>query len=121
MIIGTSSISRDGKCCSSLDWLYALSTWQVVFLLSFLPPVIHITKTSSATLHWLIGKLHSERMQVLPGTDIAGQHLVELVMLEALRYAIATSGNETTGLLRALSDTKIRKVLDAIHSDVAKA
>ncbi|MDO4937748.1 MAG: hypothetical protein Q4E62_07520 [Sutterellaceae bacterium] len=89
-------------------------------MLSFLPPVIHIPKTSSATLHWLIGKLHSERMQVLPGADIAGQHLVELVMLEALRYAIATSGNEMTGLLRALSDTKIRKVLDAIHSDVAK-
>lgn len=90
------------------------------FLLSFLPPVIHIPKTSSATLHWLIGKLYTERMQVLPGADVAGKHLVELVMLEALRYAIACHCGETPNLLSALGDTKIRKVLDAIHTDAAK-
>ena len=90
------------------------------FLLSFLPSIIHIPSESSGTLVWLMERLHAERLADLPGADAAGTHLVELVMLEALRYAIRTAQADKPGLLRALRDEKIRRVLDAIHSSISR-
>lgn len=91
-------------------------------LLNVLPVVIPIrTGTdASSTLSWLMERIHEEKMLLRPGASLAGNHLIQLVMIEGIRSWILSEGAALKGWMGALRDTRILRALGAIHSEPEK-
>lgn len=91
-------------------------------LLNVLPVVIPIrTGTdASSTLSWLMERIHEEKMLLRPGASLAGNHLIQLVMIEGIRSWILSEESALKGWMRALRDTRILRALAAIHSEPEK-
>lgn len=91
-------------------------------LLNVLPVAIPIKtgSESSTTLNWLMERLHEEKMSLRPGASLAGNHLMQLVMIEGIRSWILSEESALKGWLGALRDTRILNVLAAIHTEPEK-
>ncbi|EFJ2982978.1 AraC family transcriptional regulator [Escherichia coli] len=91
-------------------------------LLNVLPVVIPIrTGTdASSTLSWLMERIHEEKMLLRPGASLAGNHLIQLVMIEGIRSWILSEESALKGWMGALRDTRILRALGAIHSEPEK-
>ncbi|HHO0926636.1 TPA: AraC family transcriptional regulator [Escherichia coli] len=91
-------------------------------LLNVLPVVIPIrTGTdASSTLSWLMERIHEEKMLLRPGASLAGNHLIQLVMIEGIRSWILSEESALKGWMGALRDTRILSALAAIHSKPEK-
>ncbi|CAM6556480.1 TPA: AraC family transcriptional regulator [Escherichia coli] len=91
-------------------------------LLNVLPVVIPIrTGTdASSTLSWLMERIHEEKMLLRPGASLAGNHLIQLVMIEGIRSWILSEDSALKGWMGALRDTRILRALGAIHSEPEK-
>jgi AraC-like DNA-binding protein len=87
-------------------------------LLGLLPLVIPIkTGTgSSSTLYWLMARLHEENLSLLPGASLAGNHLMQLIMIEGIRGWICSEESGLSGWMGALRDPRILKALGAVHT-----
>ncbi len=91
-------------------------------LLDVLPVVIHINtgSESSLTLNWLMEHLHEENQSLRPGAALAGNHLMQLVMIEGIRSWITAGEQMESGWLKALRDTRVLSALAAIHAEPEK-
>ncbi|HHP7703436.1 TPA: cupin domain-containing protein [Escherichia coli] len=91
-------------------------------LLNVLPVVIPIKSgsESSSTLNWLMARIHEEKMSLRPGASLAGDHLVQLVMIEGIRSWILSEESSLKGWMGALRDTRILSALAAIHTEPEK-
>lgn len=91
-------------------------------LLDALPVVIPINtgSESSSTLNWLMARLHEENMSLRPGASLAGNHLMQLVMIEGIRSWILSEEQALNGWLGALRDSRILAALVAIHAEPEK-
>ena len=91
-------------------------------LLNVLPVVIPIrTGTdASSTLSWLMERIPEEKMLLRPGASLAGNHLIQLVMIEGIRSWILSEDSALKGWMGALRDTRILRALGAIHSEPEK-
>ncbi|WP_046791699.1 AraC family transcriptional regulator [Tatumella morbirosei] len=87
-------------------------------LLNVLPTVIPIKTGSdaSSTLSWLMERLHEENMSLRPGASLAGNHLIQLVMIEGIRSWILSEESALKGWMGALRDPRILSALAAIHT-----
>ncbi len=92
-------------------------------LLSMLPVLIPIkTGTeSSSTLYWLMARLHEENLSGLPGASLAGNHLMQLIMIEGIRGWILSEGPGRSGWMGALTEPRILKALAAMHTHPEKS
>lgn len=92
-------------------------------LLNVLPVVIplHSDSESSSTLSWLMSRLHDESLSNRPGSALAGNHLMHLVMIEGFRSWVLSEEAQLHGWMGALRDARIMRAVTAIHAEPAKS
>ena len=91
-------------------------------LVKLLPPAVHIRrKEAGATrLRRTVELIGEEAIADLPGRDLILERLVEVLLVEALRFRVATAARQEQGLLAGLSDPALARPLRGIHVDVAR-
>ena len=86
-------------------------------LVSLLPRVVHVRGVERLSV--LVGLVGEESFQRRPGRDLALTHLVQLMLIEALRSA---PGEEAPpGLLRGLADRELAPAMRRMHAQLARA
>lgn len=83
-----------------------------------LPPVIHIPEhmEQAAILRWSLERFSSEVQGDKVGRTLIINHLAPIMLVQILRIYLASAKNEKNWLV-ALSDPKLSKAIEAMHSD----
>jgi AraC-like DNA-binding protein len=91
-------------------------------LVKLLPPVVHVRREEPGALrlHRLVELIGDEADSHRPGRDLILERLVEVLLLEALRFRSASAARGEQGLLAGLSDPALAQTLREIHADVAR-
>lgn len=91
-------------------------------LVGLLPMVVHIKATDSgaARLGWIARAIGDESMAPRPGGDAILTRLVEIMLIEALRWQPAQDEAPVSGLLAGLAHPRMANALRLIHEDVAR-
>jgi AraC-like DNA-binding protein len=86
-------------------------------LVSLLPALMHVRGVERFRV--LVQLVDAEVRQQRPGRELVLSHLVELLLIEALR---STPGDDAPpGLLRGLADSRIARALRHLHDEPARA
>jgi AraC-like DNA-binding protein len=91
-------------------------------LVGLLPPVVHIKASDpgSTRLGWIARAIGEETAQPRPGADAILVRLVEVMLIEALRWTPTQKAAPLAGLLAGLADARLSQALRHIHDDVAR-
>ncbi|AMO98222.1 bacterial regulatory helix-turn-helix s, AraC family protein [Collimonas arenae] len=91
-------------------------------LVGLLPTVVHIkaTDAGSARLGWIASAIGEETAADKPGGDAILTRLVEVMLIEALRWQPAQDTTPISDLLSGLADSRLAAALRHIHDDVAR-
>ena len=91
-------------------------------LVKLLPPVVHIRRDEpgATRLRRIVELIGEEADECRPGRALILERLVEVLLVEALRFRSASAAREEQGLLAGLSDTGLARALREIHVDVAR-
>ncbi|GEO84833.1 MULTISPECIES: AraC family transcriptional regulator [Alphaproteobacteria] len=89
-------------------------------LLSLLPNLIHIPASEGRTSRFgrLIELLSEECVADHPGKQLIVQRMLEVLLVEALRWRSVESERVPVGLLNGMRDPGLARVLAAMHADV---
>lgn len=92
------------------------------FLVSLLPPVVHIRREEAGAtrLRRIVELIGEEADEHRPGRDLILERLVEVLLVEALRFRPASASRQEQGLFAGLSDPALARSLREIHGDVAR-
>ena len=87
-----------------------------------MPPIVHVRgkEIAAARLSGLLATFGEEAMDERPGRSLVLDRLLELVMIEALRYRPAEIGDGRRSLLAGLQDPRIGKALRVMHSEAKR-
>jgi AraC-like DNA-binding protein len=92
-------------------------------LTQVLPAQIHIkcADNTARRIADAIGSLRGEALNQRPGRDLIIQRLIEVILIEALRYR-SEQGDASTrpGLLNGLADERVGRALTSLHANVAR-
>ncbi len=83
-----------------------------------LPPLIHRRAKDGAGFAWLdqlVAHLHQEARRQRPGFQAVAQRMAEIVLIEVLREL---HEDTASGFGEALGDPQLRRLLEALHSDL---
>jgi AraC-like DNA-binding protein len=91
-------------------------------LVKLLPPLVHIRREDpgAARLRRIVELIGEEADANRSGRDLILERLVEVLLVEALRFRSASAAREGQGLLAGLSDPALARTLREIHLDVAR-
>jgi AraC-like DNA-binding protein len=91
-------------------------------LVRLLPSVIHIRREEQGAmrLRRVVELIGEEADAHRPGRGLILERLVEVLLVEALRFRSASAAREEQGLLAGLSDPALARTLREIHVDVAR-
>ena len=91
-------------------------------LVKLLPPVIHIKREEpeGTRVRRIVELIGDETNTDRPGRALILERLVEVLLVEALRFRSASAAREEQGLLAGLSDPALAHTLREIHLDVAR-
>lgn len=91
-------------------------------LVRLLPAIVHIAsgEAGAARLRRIVELVAEEAVAARPGRDLILERLVEVLLVEALRYRSATAEKQERGLLAGLADPGLARPLRAIHADVSR-
>jgi len=91
-------------------------------LLGLLPSVVHIKATDEGAdrLAWIARAIGDETASQRPGADPVLVRLVEIMLIEALRWKPVAPSAPMTGLLAGLTDPRLSNALRHIHEDVSR-
>ncbi|NYE64173.1 AraC-like DNA-binding protein [Duganella sp. 1224] len=89
---------------------------DAALLVSLLPQLIHIR--GEQRLATLVQLVRDESRAKRPGRALVLSHLLEVLLIEALRSAAVTAG--APGLLRGLADERLAVALRRMHEDSAR-
>lgn len=92
-------------------------------LVRLLPPMIHIRRdeAGASRLRSIVALIGDETGASHPGRDLILERLVEVLLVEALRFRQTTPALQEQGLLAGLSDPGLARALREIHADVTRA
>jgi AraC-like DNA-binding protein len=92
-------------------------------LTQILPAQVHIkcADNTARRIADTIGSLRGEALDQRPGRDLIIQRLIEVMLIEALRYR-SEQGDASArpGLLNGLADDRVGRALTSLHADVAR-
>ena len=90
-------------------------------LVKLLPPVVHIRREEAGAtrVRRIVELIGEETNEHHPGRDLILERLVEVLLVEALRFRSAFAAKEEQGLLAGLADPALAQSLREIHVDVA--
>jgi AraC-like DNA-binding protein len=91
-------------------------------LVRLLPSVVHIRRdeAEAARLHRIVELIGDEANARRPGRDLILERLVQVLLIEALRFRPAAAAKQEQGLVAGLSDPALARTLRGIHVDVAR-
>jgi AraC-like DNA-binding protein len=91
-------------------------------LVKLLPSVVHVRgdEPGAFRLHRILELISDEAGAQRSGRDLILERLVEVLLLEALRFRSASAARGEQGLLAGLSDPALAQTLREIHGDVAR-
>lgn len=79
--------------------------------------VVRSNDLASARLGALLGTFGDEAITERPGRSLVLDRLLELILIEALRYMPADMGDGRSSLLAGLADPRIGNALRVVHAD----
>jgi len=85
-------------------------------------PIVHVrgNEVAAARLGALLATFGDEAIADRPGRSLVLDRLLELILIEALRYRPADIGDGRSSLLAGLADPKIGHALRIMHSDAKR-
>lgn len=88
---------------------------------NFLPAIVHVRRDEpgATRLHRIVELITEETAGRRPGRELILERLVEVVLVEALRFRPAEAARQEKGLLAGLADPGLSRALRRIHDDVA--
>jgi len=87
-------------------------------LLGLLPPIVHVRNDSDrAAMRWYLERMMRVLREPQPGGFLLGQHLAEMMLVEALRLYVADQVKGGVGWLFALADRQLSAAITAMHED----
>lgn len=104
----------------ALGGTFRIEQFNAPLLLALLPSVIHIPASEGRTgrLSRVIELITEECASDDPGKEMLLQRLLEVLLIEALRWRGISNDADHAGLLRGLRDPILARVLRAMHADV---
>jgi AraC-like DNA-binding protein len=92
-------------------------------LAKFLPSAVLIRRgqPGAARVRRLVELIREETTTRLPGRELILERLVEVLLVEALRFRPAEVGKQERGLLAGLADAALSRALRKVHEDVARS
>ncbi|MDX3925843.1 MAG: AraC family transcriptional regulator [Shinella sp.] len=116
---------RHGEQDGEADFIALGGTFRIEqinapLLLALLPSVIHIPASEGRTgrLSRVIELITEECGSDEPGKEMLLQRLLEVLLIEALRWRGINNDADRAGLLRGMRDPILARVLRAMHADV---
>jgi AraC-like DNA-binding protein len=103
-----------------LGGAFRIEPFNGPLMLALLPGVIHIRAADGDTgrLSRIIGLIMEESAAEQPGREMVLERLLEVMLVECLRWRGIGDGAMPSGLLRGMRDPALVKALRAMHSDV---
>ena len=98
----------------SLGGAFLFDSAHAGLLVSLLPAVVHVR--GAGRLMQLVQMVGEEYHDRKPGNDYMLSRLVEMLLVEAMRWT--TAGNAPPGLLRGLGDERLAPALTRIHARI---
>lgn len=89
-------------------------------LLSFLPRMLHLRASETASLEPILTLAEREMRSAGPATDAVLARLAEILVVETVRTYLKTVRPGEAGWLGALHDPQLSTVLQAIHAEPAR-
>lgn len=87
-------------------------------LLGLLPRIVHIRSDSDrAAMRWYLERMMKVLREPQPGGFLLGQHLAQMMLVEALRLHVADSVKDGAGWLFALADKQLSAAITAMHEN----
>ncbi|WGM39356.1 AraC family transcriptional regulator [Caulobacter sp. NIBR1757] len=104
----------------ALGGTFRVEAVNALLLLALLPRIIHIPHSAgrSARLGRMIDLIMDECSGDEPGKDMILQRMLEVLLVEALRWRGVTPDDDRAGLLNGMRDPALSRVLTAMHADV---
>ncbi|NKI97969.1 AraC family transcriptional regulator [Novosphingobium sp. SG707] len=105
---------------AALGGSFSFERANAPLLLALLPGLIHIpaaqgmTDRMGRTIHLLAEECTSSH----PGKDLIVQHMLEVLLVEALRWQGVGHDAASAGLLAGLRDPALARALHAMHADI---
>ncbi|CAH0343576.1 AraC family transcriptional regulator [Rhizobium sp. CECT 9324] len=91
------------------------------FMLKDLPPIIRVdTSSDKAKLRFYLDLMMAELKEMKPGAMSVAQNLSHMILAQALRLHLQTANEMEVGWFAALSDPRIGKALEAMHSEPSR-
>ena len=113
--------ARNGaETCFITGGHFSFAPNHASILLGVLPPIVHIREESErSALRWCIERMARELREPQPGGSLIAEHLVHMILLQALRLHLAEGARGGIGWLFALADKQMSAAINAIHEDPA--
>lgn len=104
----------------ALGGTFRIEQINAPLLLALLPSMIHIPASEARTgrLHRMVELITEECANDEPGKEMLLQRLLEILLVEALRWRGIDDDEDRAGLLRAMRDPYLARVLRCMHVDV---
>ena len=101
---------------------FAFAPANANLVASLMLPVVHVrgTDTIAGRLGALVTALGDEALADRPGRSLVLDRLLEIILIEALRYRPAEIPGSDRGLLAGLADAKVGKALRIMHEDAQR-
>lgn len=113
---------EDEAAVRMLGGYFLFDPTSAPLLVGLLPAVVHIraSDAGAARLSWIARAIDEENTTPRPGGDAILQRLVEIMLIEALRWHPAQDDAPISGLLAGLANARMAQALRLIHEDVAR-
>jgi AraC-like DNA-binding protein len=101
---------------------FAFSAANRDLISTLMLPIVHVrgNEVAAARLGALLATFGDEAIADRPGRSLVLDRLLELVLIEALRYRPADIGDARSSLLTGLADPRIGHALRIMHSDTKR-
>jgi AraC-like DNA-binding protein len=109
-----------GGSCLALSALFTFAGDDRSILLASLPALIHIRdEEDRATMRWYLERMMRMIREPQPGSLLLGEHLAQMILIEALGLYMAGTVAGGVGWLAALADKQIGAAITAMHGNPA--
>ena len=115
---GEVAVINGGGDVRGVGGYFEFESPYAALLLGALPPVVHFgAEADKAALLWFVERLMQELRAPRLGGALIAEHLVQTLLVEALRLHVAEAGAGTPGWLAALGDRRLRAAIGAMHAE----
>ncbi len=113
------SPAHTGQVTRFMAGNFAFSAANRDLISTLMLPIVHVRgkEIAAARLSALLATFADEATRDRPGRSLVLDRMLELVLIEALRYRPADIGDGRSSLLAGLADRKIGNALRIMHSD----